>query len=235
MNTRTVHATVHNGLIVPAYFHPALAGEDWALLAVPTGLVRLVVLNIANGPGHRPDPAFLPLLERLRAAGSGVLGYVDTAYGQRPRALTCLDLRRYQNWYGVSAVFFDRVSTDFGQVAHYAALAESARLLGAEQVVFHHGARPDPCYAEHADLLGVFEGSFSAYQDTVWPQWTLGRAPVYHLVHGVPPERMPEALGLAAERGADHVYLTERGGDNPWDGLPAWLAEHQRHASRGGR
>ena len=71
-------------LLVPAYFHPAVRPDDWAVLAARAAQVRLVILNLANGPGTRPDEACLPALDRLRAAGVGVIGYVDTDYGRRP-------------------------------------------------------------------------------------------------------------------------------------------------------
>jgi len=68
--------------VVPAYFHPAVAPRDWlALAALPE--VRLVVLNVADGPGERPEPAFADVLATLDEAGVAVAGYVDTDYGQR--------------------------------------------------------------------------------------------------------------------------------------------------------
>ena len=38
-------------LIVPAYFHPATHPWEWTWLAQRPAQVRLVVLNLANGPG----------------------------------------------------------------------------------------------------------------------------------------------------------------------------------------
>jgi hypothetical protein len=42
----------------------------------------------------------------------------------------------------------------------------------------------------------------------------------YHVVHSVPPERFDEAAQLAVQRHAASVYITERTGSNPYDGLP---------------
>jgi hypothetical protein len=209
-------------LIVPAYFHPAVLPREWKMLAEHAAQIRLVVLNLASGPGPEPDAAFLPVLERLHSAGVAVAGYVDTNYARRPPAEVLDDLERYIAWYQVSGVFFDRVTADAGSVAHYAAVTRSARQAGIGVVAFNHGTHPVEGYAEHGDLLGTFEGPWGAYVDLAIPRWTrswpAGR--FFHLVYSVPPRSFGDAYLLAARRRAGCVYITDRGGDNPWDRLP---------------
>jgi hypothetical protein len=210
-------------LIVPAYFHPASRPAEWAWLAEQAEQIRLVVLNLANGPGTSPDTAVPPVLARLRAAGVPVAGYVDTNYGLRPAAVALADLGRYLDWYQVAGVFFDRAATGEEHVAHYAGLAQAARRLGARVVALNHGAHPVEAYAEHADLLGTFEGPWPAYLGLAIPRWARSRpaGQFYHLPHSVPAGSFRDALWLAARRNAGCVYVTDRGGPNPWDGLPA--------------
>ena len=99
-------------LVVPAYFHPAVAPHDWAALAALAGRVRLVVLNVASGPGEQRDPAFTDVLAMLHRGGVDVAGYVDTDYGRRPGDAVESDLARYRCWYPQArAVFFDRVAS----------------------------------------------------------------------------------------------------------------------------
>lgn len=212
-------------LIVPAYFHPASHPADWAWLAEQAEQIRLVVLNLADGPGTSPDAAVRPALTRLRAAGVTVAGYVDTNYGLRPAAEALADLGRYLDWYQVAGVFFDRAATGAEHLGHYAELARAARRLGARPVALNHGAHPVQAYAEHADLLGTFEGPWPAYVDLAIPRWARSRpaAQFYHLPHSVPAGSFPDARWLAARRNAGSVYITDRGGPNPWDGLPAGL------------
>jgi hypothetical protein len=209
-------------LVVPAYFHPAGHPAEWAWLAERAADVRLVVLNLADGPGTVPDAAIPPVLGRLRAAGVAVAGYVDTNYGQRPAREALTDVGRYLDWYGVTGVFFDRAATGAGQVGHYAGLARCARRLGAGVVALNHGAHPVEAYAEHADLLGTFEGPWPAYLGLAIPRWARSRPAelFYHLPHSVPPASFRDALWLAARRNAGGVYVTDRGGPNPWDRLP---------------
>ncbi len=210
-------------LIVPAYFHPASHPAEWAWLVEQAGQVRLVVLNLADGPGTRPDTAVQPALSRLQAAGVAVAGYVDTNYGRRPAREALADLGRYLDWYTVAGVFFDRAAAGPEHVGHYAGLAQRARQLGARVVALNHGAHPVEAYAEHADLLGTFEGPWRAYLGLAIPRWARSRpaGQFYHLPHSVPPGSFSDAFWLAARRNAGCVYVTDQGGPNPWDRLPA--------------
>ena len=82
-------------LLVPAYFHPDVRPQDWTLLADRAAHIRLIVLNLASGPGTEPDAAFAPALGRLYSAGVEVVGYVDTNYGQRSAYVVLDEIGRY--------------------------------------------------------------------------------------------------------------------------------------------
>ncbi|MBO0823132.1 MAG: spherulation-specific family 4 protein [Actinobacteria bacterium] len=217
-------------LIVPAYFHPSVLEHEWEVLAEHAADIRLIVLNLASGPGREPDAAFMPVLDRLDSTGVAVAGYVDTNYARRPSADVLTDLERYIDWYHVSGVFFDRVTADTENVAHYAAITQSARQAGVRVVAFNQGAHPVEAYAEHADLLGTFEGPWRDYVDVAIPRWTRSwpAERFFHLVYSVPLESFGDAYLLAARRHAGCVYVTDNGGDNPWDRLPGGQFDLQR-------
>ena len=133
------------------------------------------------------------------------------------------DLDCFLQWYDVTGVCFDRVSVGAEHLGYYAALSRDARDVGARVVLFNHGAHPLEAYAEHADLLGTFEGPVARLP-------AAGRA----ALDPVParPDLLPRrVLGTAGEfdhafllairRRAGSVYITDRGGANPYDGLPA--------------
>jgi Spherulation-specific family 4 len=210
-------------LVVPAYFRPDTRSDDWQLLAKHAQQVRLVILNLANGPGTRPDPTYHSALGRLREVGVAVAGYVDTNYGRRPAAEALADLDNFLQWYAVSGVCFDRVSVSAQDLGYYAALSRDARRAGARVVLFNHGAHPLEAYAEHANLLGTFEGPWRAYLRLAVPRWTRSRpaSTFYHVIYSVPRENFDHAFLLATRRRAGSVYVTDRGGANPYDGLPA--------------
>ena len=209
-------------LIVPAYFHPAVCPHEWEMLAERADHVRLIVLNTDSGPGAEPDPAFTPALERLHSAGVAVAGYVDTNYAERSAGDVLADIERYIDWYDVSGVFFDRVSSTTESLDHYAYLTRRARETGAKVVAFNHGAHPVEAYAEHGDLLGTFEGPWRDYVDFAVPRWTKSwpAEQFFHLVYSVPVPSFGDAFLLATRRRAGCVYVTDHGGDNPWDRLP---------------
>jgi hypothetical protein len=210
-------------LVVPAYFRPDTRPDDWQLLAKHAQQVRLVILNLANGPGTRPDPAYHFALSRLREVGVAIAGYVDTNYGRRPVPEALADLDNFLQWYAVSGVCFDRVSVTAEHLGYYAALSRDARRAGARVVLFNHGAHPLEAYAEHANLLGTFEGPWRAYLRLAVPRWTRSRpaSTFYHVIYSVPRENFDHAFLLATRRRAGSVYITDRGGANPYDGLPA--------------
>ena len=210
-------------LVVPAYFRPDTRPDDWQLLAKHAQQVRLVILNLANGPGPRPDPAYHSALSRLREGGVAIAGYVDTNYGRRPVPGALADLDNFLRWYAVSGVCFDRVSVSAEHLGYYAALSRDARRAGARVVLFNHGAHPLEAYAEHANLLGTFEGPWRAYVRLAVPRWTRSRpaSTFYHVIHSVPRENFDHAFLLATRRRAGSVYVTDRGGANSYDELPA--------------
>jgi Spherulation-specific family 4 len=209
-------------LVVPAYFHPAVYPDQWEWLAGHAPQVRLVILNVANGPGTAPEGPFKEAAERLRAAQVPVIGYVDTNYGRRPARQIMTELGQYLDWYGVSGICLDRVAAGPRELAYYGALTARVRKSGAEVVFFNHGTYPCEAYAQYADLLGAFEGPWPDYLRLNIPDWASAwpAEKFYHVVYSVPPERFGEAAQLAAQRHAAAVYITERGGPNPYDRLP---------------
>jgi hypothetical protein len=210
-------------LVVPAYFHPAVRPREWASLTEHARHIRVIVHNPGSGPGEALDESFIVPLGQLRAAGVQVIGYVDTNYGLRPPAEVLADFERHLGWYGVSGVFFDRVPTGPDDVAHYARLSREARQTGADTVAFNHGAYPVEAYAEHGDLLGTFEGTWDTYVGATVPRWSRSRpaAQFFHLIYQVPHPCFSDAFLLVARRRTGCVYVTDRGGVNPWDRLPA--------------
>ena len=210
-------------LIVPAYFHPSTHPDEWAWLAERAAQIRMIVLNLASGPGAQPDAAFFPVLDRLRSAGVMVAGYVDTGYGHRPAYEAMADLARFAEWYQVDGVFFDRAAAAAADVGYYADLARKARDTGLCLVAFNHGSHPAEAYAEHADLLGTFEGPWTAYLELTVPRWMRARpaGQFFHLLHSVPVSSFDDATWLAARRHVGCAFVTDHSGENPWSRLPA--------------
>ncbi|WP_406001317.1 spherulation-specific family 4 protein [Streptomyces sp. NBC_00829] len=200
-------------LLVPYYEHPVEQPDGWDAVVAAAPRLYGVVLNPASGPGAARDASFAAVAERLRAAGTRVLGYADTDYGRRPHADVVRDLVRHRDWYGANGAFLDQASADPEALPHYGRLAVAARAAGAGTLVLNHGVHPDPGYAELADLLVTFEGPWDEYHGLAVPLWTAAHPPdrFCHLVYGAPPEA----------RAASAVHcLVPGAGSHPWGTLP---------------
>ncbi|MDX6743760.1 spherulation-specific family 4 protein [Actinocorallia sp. A-T 12471] len=210
-------------VIVPAYFAPHVRPGLWERIA--DARLRCVVLNVASGPGTAPDPVFARASDRIAARRGTVAAYVDVSYGRRETALVLADLKRYRRWYGVADVFFDQVPSGPDGVAYMKNVTDRARDAGAGLVVFNHGTHPDPTYLTLADVLVTFEGPVTAYAAAEPPAWTLAGDPARfcHLVYGCRPEDLEVVTALARRRNTGVLYVTDRAGANPYDGLPSYF------------
>ncbi|MEU3961350.1 spherulation-specific family 4 protein [Streptomyces buecherae] len=205
-------------LLVPLYVHPTVDPAAWRALRGRARQLYAVVLNAADGPGRRRDPAFHAAARDLRAAGVRLLGYVDTAYGRRAPRAVLTDVHRHRRWYGVDGVFYDRAAAARALLPRYRRLVRAARLLGAPTAVLNPGTHPDPGYADVADVLVTFEGDWASYQRARVPPWTAGHAPrrFCHLVYAVPDNERKKVARTSYDRGAALHCAVPGEGSNPW-------------------
>ncbi|MES5816861.1 spherulation-specific family 4 protein [Streptomyces sp. RG80] len=223
---------LHPGFGIPGFAHPLVAPAEWAELTRPGTPVHWVVLNVADGPGSRPDPHCLEAAGRLRNAGVRVLGHIDATYGARGHGEMVSDAQRYIDWYKADGFLLDRCPTE------RTALPEIRRTVAAlraihdhAHVVLGHGTHPYPGYAESADQLVTFSGPWSDYRWSQVAEWTADYPPdrFCHFVHGVPRGHLDEALRIARWQGASTIWFTDRtdggGRADPWETMPGYWDE----------
>lgn len=220
----------HHSLLVPYYEHPCDRPAEWDALVSAAPRLYGVVLNPANGPGDAPDPAFIQVAGRLRAAGVRLLGYADTGYGRRPVTEVVRELTRYRAWYNTDGTFLDQVAAELGGFDYYRRLAAAVWGAGHATLALNHGTPPHPAYARIADLVVTFEGSWETYREQPPDPWPADSGSggggssggfgvrVCHLVYGVPPDT--DVGGLARTRGASVHCAVPGVGDHPWGTLP---------------
>ncbi|MFP3988085.1 spherulation-specific family 4 protein [Streptomyces sp. E11-3] len=220
------------GLGIPGYAHPLVAPVEWATATSAAATTHWVVLNVAGGPGVRPDPHCLEAVGRLRNAGVRVLGRLDLAYGARPFGDLVRDAHRFLDWYRPGGFYLDRCPTEQAALADVSRVTATLRALCDDgHLVLGHGTHPCPGYAEIADQLVTFSGAWSDYRWSQVAEWTAAHPPerFCHLVYGVPRGHLEEALRIARWQGAATVYFTDRtdwgGTVDPFAGLPGYWDE----------
>ncbi|MFF9216014.1 spherulation-specific family 4 protein [Streptomyces viridosporus] len=225
----TASTGVRTGFGVPGLAHPLVAPTEWRELTRPGTPLHWVVLNVADGPGVRPDPHCLEAVGRLRDAGVRVLGHVDAAYGRRGFGEVVSDAHRFLDWYRVDGFLLDRCPADRAGLPGVRRAVTTLRVIRDDaHVVLGHGTHPHPGYAESADQLVAFSGAWGDYRWSQAAEWTADHPPerFCHFVRAVPGPHLEEALRIARWQGAATIYFTDhagRGGrTDPWEPLPGY-------------
>ncbi|MFH8800037.1 spherulation-specific family 4 protein [Streptomyces sp. NPDC017936] len=220
---------VRTGLGIPGLAHPLVAPAEWGELARPGPPLHWVVLDVADGPGTRPDPHCLEAAGRLRNAGVRVLGRLDLVHGARALTEVISDAQRFLDWYRVDGFLLDRCPADRAALPAIRRATGTLRTLrDALHLVLGHGTHPHPGYAENADQLVTFSGPWSDYRWSQVAEWTAAHPPerFCHLVHGVPRGHLEEALRIARWQGAATIWFTDRtdrgGLLDPWETMPGY-------------
>ncbi|RAJ71483.1 spherulation-specific family 4 protein [Streptomyces sp. Amel2xB2] len=231
----------------------------WAVLDVFSGPGSSPA-GASSGPGTRPDAYCLAAAARLRASGVRVLGRLALREGTRAFGELVPDAHRFLDWYGVDGFYLDGCPAGRAQLAETSRTVTTLRALCAQQrryqegtgatatasaarlsprlgagparalVVLGHGTHPHPGYADLADQLVTFRGSWPEYRWSQAAAWTADHPSerFCHLVHGVPRMHLDEALRVARWQGAGTVWFTDRTdrrGQNPWEALPGYWDE----------
>jgi hypothetical protein len=219
-------ASVCERLLVPAYFSPAY----WETAIESEHPPSDMILDVSGtGAGTAPVPEFKKLVKQAKAAGITVLGYSSTVDGARPASQVEADVRDYAAWYGVTSIFLDLVSGKRQQFAYYKRLAAYIhRAHEGAQVWMNPGVYPNQSYMSLGDVLVVFEGTYAQYVTAPVPAWAKkypsGR--FAHTIYATPAAVLATAMMTALARDAEHVYVTDLVGTNPYQGLPSyWQAE----------
>lgn len=220
-------------LLVPAYFYPEGKGlDEWKRLARAAKDVPIVAIaNPASGPGARLDPSYTAVIKLAKDAGVTVIGYVSTRYGKRPEAEVRADLDRWLQFYPtIDGFFFDEQASGKDGVPYYEAIAkyvQSKRIDTGALVVTNPGTGTAPEYLTpwkgiHVSCLYEDHGGLDRYQRLGWTA-SLPAAQVAGLIYGESSlAKMRENVRLAASKGVGFLYVTDDGGNNPWDRLPTY-------------
>jgi chitodextrinase len=244
-------------IAVPAYFNPN-GSSYWTQLDQSTPAVGVAIANPNNGPGTAFDQGYANAIRAAANAGIRVIGYVDTGYfgttGRTTRsgqtttaAWTTQSEGDVATWYsfygsyGLAGIFFDDGLADCGHVGLYQAVNTYTKQNHAgAYTVDNPGTAADQCYADAADTIVMFEGTYASYTGWSAPAWELNYGDpnkFYHLVYAATAQTdEANAMTLSKQRNAGYVYVTPDNLPNPWDTVPTgayWSDELSRAGGSG--
>ncbi len=212
------------GVIVPLYSYPGsgwnpLIQEKYAYPAVSV----VAVVNPANGPGTHTDPNYASWIDKLKAAGITVIGYVYTSYGTRSVSSVETDASRYKSMYGVSGVFLDQMTNVPGHEFYYSSVTSYAHSLGLWLVVGNAGLSVPTSYMGTVDKIIVYENtgipSLSTLNKAMAARPSSGFAVVSYGVSGF----SSSSVALLANYGS-LVYVTQLGLPLPYSAVPSYYS-----------
>jgi hypothetical protein len=227
-------------VLLPAYFYPggttAKEWQDvfWAAAQFKNDSKLMVIVNVNSGPGNvqQPDANYVGLIPRLVNADAIVIGYVRADYGRRSIEEIQSDVLGWASTYpGLSGIFFDEVSPDAKDVAHFKTVCELTRkaFKGVKQpiVIGNFGRQCDEGYAGAGvfDLLCISESKWGDHK-IERPSWDKkdSRAKYGAILHGVTDKKeFAAAFELVVSEGMSFVYLTDQtsmGDEVLWTRLP---------------
>lgn len=222
-------------LAIPSYFYP---GPLWTQLDSGAPTVGLAIINPNSGPGVASDPNYVTQTITSQNLGIIVIGYVFTNYGARAAATVKSDVDKYYTWYNVDGIFFDEVSTNPADIPYYTDLYNYVKAKpGLHKVVLNPGTNTDQGYINIADIIIIFEDTFSNYITYSPSAWVFNypATKFWHLVHTTTNQQdLPYAMTVSKARNAYWIYVTPDVLPNPWDTLPTgsfwtdqlYLAKH---------
>lgn len=207
---------------IPAYFYP---GTYWTQATAVAPRVGVMIMNPNSGPGTTQNSDYVAAVQNAQAVGVRVIGYVPTSYGTRSATAVKTEIDQYKTWYAVDGIFLDEVATSPNYLTYYKDLANYIRSTKGTLVMLNPGAVPAEDYIKLADITVVFEDTYSNYQNWQAPAWLFNYPSnkFAHLVHSTSDTtQMNNAIGLAVERNAGTIYVTDDVLPNPWDTLPTY-------------
>ena len=212
---------------VPAFFY-ASSTWDQAIDTKPDPTV--ILLNVDNGVGTSPLSHFQTLVKQAQDAGITVLGYSSTVYASRSISSVETEISEYKSWYGVNGIFLDLTQGTSGEFSYYQTLANYIRSTIPNGIVWlNPGSYPDPSFMSIANVVMVFEGSYSSYLADQVPSWVSQYSPdqFANVLYDTPQSDLASAINLSRGRSrAGHLFVTDlSGAGNPYGALPSYWSQ----------
>jgi len=224
-NSKAQSSGLISGTIIPLYIYPT--NPSWTTVTtVKDAHPKVPIVVIANpnsGPGSFPDGNFVNGINRLRAHGIVVIGYVATGYGTRSLTFVENQINKYRSWYNVNGILFDEMSNVAGHETYYRTLSNYAKSLGLSYTVGNPGTDVPATYVGTVDTILIYEnrgypslsyldGWHSQYSRTNWGVTSYGDPSLY------------QPWIAYAKQYVGYIYITNDVLPNPYDSLPDYFS-----------
>ena len=186
-------------------------------------------LNVDNGVGTAPVAHFQQLVKSAKQQGITVLGYSSTEYATRPIAQVEAEVADYKAWYGVNGIMLDTVEGTSGALSYYQQLYNyiHSEIPGAI-IWLNPGSFPTSSFMSVANVIMVFEGSYTSFESDSVPSWVNNYSPdrFAQVVYDTPASDLSSLVSQSWSRRAGNLFATDLGEPNPYGALPSyWSTE----------
>src|SRR5487761_54912 len=223
-SSHTEGATSTTGIIIPLYSQPGPAWSSVIKAKEANPSVPIIaIINPQNGPGRAWNQTYASSINSLVQAGLTVLGYVHTSWGERGQGAVKADINAYRNWYNISGIFFDEMSTVAGNENYYSSLNLYAKQLGYRMTVGSEGSNASSSYIGTMDILCIYENQgLPSAATLVNSTGIYNRQNFAEISYGVPNLNASFEPSLAKYVG--WIYVTNDALPDPYDSLPSYFA-----------
>ena len=220
-------ATSSTGIVIPLYTYPT--GGTWDQIVqvkkAHPSVPIIAVINPSDGPGPSIDSNYVTGVQKLKAAGVMVLGYVHTGFGYgglRSPSVLENEISNYKTWYNPNGIFFDEMANIVGDENYYTVLSTYAKSLGFTYTMGNPGTSTLPSYIGTVDNIVIHESSSlpTISQLTGW-YTQYSKSNFSYIAIGI--SSLNTAFELQSSQYVGYLYITNDGGSNPYDTLPSYF------------
>ncbi len=209
-------------MLIPLYTDPS---AQWASVISANTYKNIdVILNPSDGPGASIQSSYTNGIAQLRSAGVGSFGYVYTGYGTRPLATVKAEVDSWKNWYSVDGIFFDEASNSSTNLSYYSDL-QTYVTDRAMTSILNPGTGTMEAYMSVAATNVIYENDPPSPLSV--PTWAVNypASKFGALQYAANAAQMRMFVASAKAQNIGYVFVTDDVLNNPWDKLPAYLAE----------
>ena len=219
---RSAQQTTSTRMLIPLYSDPS---TQWTSVINANTYKNIdVIINPFNGPGTSLQSSYINGIAQLRSAGVGVFGYIYTGYATRPLATVKAEVDVWKNWYGVEGIFFDEADNTAIGISYYSDLQTYVTTKGMTSIL-NPGTNTMEAYMSVANTNVIYENDPSSALSV--PAWAVNypASKFGALQYAASAAQMRTFVASAKAKNIGYVFITDDVLNNPWDKLPAYLAE----------